>query len=100
MTKEEIILWSKIRKNQFNVKFARQKIIGDYIADFYCHKAKLIIELDGSQHYQEKGLQDDKTRDEYFISKGLKILRFSNNEILKNLDNVLKVIWAEVGNEL
>lgn len=100
MTKEEIKLWSKLRKNQFNVRFLRQKIIGNYVVDFYCHKANLIIELDGSQHYFERGLQKDKIRNEYFKSQGLKILRFSNNEILKNLDSVLKTIWVEVGNDL
>ncbi|MFH1564581.1 MAG: DUF559 domain-containing protein [bacterium] len=100
MTKEEIILWSKLRKNQFNVKFVRQKIVGNYVVDFYCHKASLIIELDGSQHYSEEGLQKDKIRDEYFKNKGLKVLRFSNIEILKNLDDVLRIIWAEIGNEL
>ena len=99
-TKEEKVLWSKIKKNQFNAKFLRQKIIGNYIVDFYCHQANLVIELDGSQHYFEQGLKKDKTRDDYFKSKGLKVLRFSNNEIIKNLDDVLKSIWAGVGNEL
>jgi len=97
MTKEEIILWSRIRRKQIKeVQFYRQKPIGNYIADFYCPKAKLIIELDGSQHYEEKGIKKDKIRDEYFESLGLKVLRFSNLDVLRNLNEVLEKIYKEV----
>ena len=78
------------------VQFYRQKPIGNYIADFYCPKAKLIIEIDGSQHYEEKGIKKDKIRDEYFKSLGLKVLRFTNLDVLKNLNGVLEKIYEKV----
>ena len=97
MTKEEIILWSRIRRKQIKeVQFYRQKPIGNFIADFYCPKAKLIIELDGSQHYEKEGIKKDKIRDEYFESLGLKVLRFTNLDVLKNLNGVLERIYEEV----
>lgn len=61
MTKEERHLWYDFLKN-YPVRFLRQKVIDDYIVDFYCHSARLIVELDGSQHYEEKGLQNDRIR--------------------------------------
>ena len=97
MTKEEIILWSRIRRKQIkDTQFYRQKSIGNYIADFYCPKAKLIIEIDGSQHYEKEGIEKDKIRDEYFKSLGLKVLRFTNLDVLKNLNGVLEKIYEEV----
>ncbi|MEA1936692.1 MAG: DUF559 domain-containing protein [Patescibacteria group bacterium] len=97
MTKEEVILWSKIKGKQIKeTRFYRQKPIGNYIADFYCSKAKLIIELDGSQHYEKEGIEKDRIRDEYFESLGLKVLRFSNLDILKNPDGVLEKIYEEI----
>ena len=60
------------------VTFHRQKVIGNYIVDFYVAGAKLVIELDGSQHYEEKGMQNDKLRDAYLNSLGLTVLRYSN----------------------
>ena len=97
MTKEEIILWSRIRRKQIKeVQFYRQKPIGNFIADFYCSKAKLIIELDGSQHYEKEGIEKDKIRDEYFEGLGLKVLRFTNLEVLRNINGVLEKIYEEV----
>ena len=97
MTKEEIILWSRIKGKQIKeVQFYRQRPIGNYIADFYCSKAKLIIEVDGSQHYEEEGVEKDKIRDEYFESLGLKVLRFTNLDVLKNLNGVLEKIYEEI----
>ncbi len=94
MTDAEKYLWSKIRKKQLkNSQFYRQKPIGKYIVDFYCPKAKLIIELDGGQHYYGKTKEKDKKRDKYLKNIGLKVLRFSDNEVLKNVNCILEIIW-------
>lgn len=97
MTNAEILLWSKIKNKQLkNYQFYRQKIVGDFIVDFYCPKAKLIIELDGGQHYSVEGKQKDLQRDTYLTSLGLKVLRFSDSEVLSNLDGVLEKIWMNL----
>ena len=80
MTKEEKHLWYDFLKN-LPITVNRQKVIGNYIVDFYCAKANIAIELDGSQHYFEKGLQKDATRDEYLNSLGIEVLRYSNLDI-------------------
>jgi len=87
MTKEEKHLWYDFLKN-YPIKFLRQKILGKYIVDFYCAKAKLVIELDGSQHYDEKAESYDAERTEYLSGFGIKVLRFSNYELLKNFEGV------------
>ncbi|MFN4149669.1 MAG: endonuclease domain-containing protein [Candidatus Sericytochromatia bacterium] len=93
MTDAEKKLWSKIRGKQINGhSFLRQKIIGDYIADFYCHKLKLIIEVDGGQHYTQEGLEKDKIRDVYMKSLGITTLRFSNLDVLNNIEAVISQI--------
>ena len=97
MTDAEILLWSKIKGKQIKeVQFYRQKPIGNYITDFYCSKAKLIIEVDGGQHYEEKGIEKDRIRNEYFKSLGLKVLRFTNLDVLKNINGVLEKIYEEI----
>jgi len=94
MTDAERLLWSKVRKNQLKgYQFYRQKPIGNYIADFYCPKAKLVIEIDGGQHYLGEGKERDKERDDYMENMGLRILRFSNKEVFENIDGILEVIW-------
>ena len=70
------------------VTFNRQKVIGNYIADFYCAEKKLLIELDGSQHYVDEGQQADQERDAYFDSLGLTVLRYSNRQIHNEFDSV------------
>ncbi len=87
MTKEERHLWYDFLKLQ-TVTFNRQKVIGKYIADFYCAEKKLVIELDGSQHYMDEGQQSDKERDAYFASLGLTVLRYSNRQIHHEFDRV------------
>ena len=94
-TKEERILWSYFLA-KYPLRFYRQRIIGSFIADFYCHKAKLVIELDGSQHYEEKGMQRDEKRTEYFNELGITVLRFSNLDVLKNLRGVCEEIDRRV----
>ena len=91
MTKEERHLWYDFLKD-LPVTFHRQKVIGNYIADFYCASSKLIIELDGSQHYEDKGIQSDKKRDAYFSTLGIRVLRYSNEDIKRNFNGVCEDI--------
>ena len=94
MTDAEKRLWSRIRRKQLDdFQFYRQKIIGGYIVDFYCPQAKLVVELDGGQHYEEDGEDADKIRDNYMKRRGLQVLRFSNADVFKNIDGVLEEIW-------
>jgi very-short-patch-repair endonuclease len=90
MTEAEKCLWSKLRNNQLGSKFRRQTPIGRYIADFYCHEHKLIVELDGSQHIEQQ--EYDQVRTEFFASQDIKVIRFWNNEVLFQLDDVLAMI--------
>lgn len=97
MTDAENLLWVKIRHKQLKGhQFYRQKIVGNYIVDFYCSGASLIIEVDGGQHYEDKAKEKDKTRDDYMESLGLKILRFSDREIFENLNGVMEKIWENL----
>lgn len=87
----EVILWIEIKSKKLNgLDFDRQKIIGNYIVDFYCHTNRLIIEIDGSSHDQKEGY--DAQRDIYFLGLGLKILHFTDLEVKNNLDEVLEQI--------
>ena len=72
----------------------RQKIIGKYIVDFYCPKANLVIEIDGGQHYSEAGKAKDRTRDDVLIEMGIKVLRFSERDVFKNIGGVMEGIWS------
>ena len=91
MTDSEKMLWSKLRRKQhFGMKFRRQNPIGRYIADFYCHELKLIIEVDGKIHDTRK--EYDKNRDSFLKAGEYNFLRFNNNEIEKSLDEVLEKI--------
>ena len=91
MTKEERHLWYDFLRS-YPIRFLRQKVIDDYIVDFYCSDAKLVIELDGSQHYEEKGLLKDKIRTEKIESRNLTVIRIPNNEINKNFSGVCEYI--------
>ena len=96
MTDAEKLLWSKIRGKQLSgLQFYRQKIIGNYIADFYCPKARLVIEIDGGQHYSNGGREKDRRRDDYMARTGITVLRFSDREVLQNLEAVLERLWGE-----
>ena len=96
MTKEERHLWFGFLRH-CSPRFRRQEIIGNYIADFYCSKAKLVIELDGSQHYEDEGKMKDGERDAYLQSLGLTILRYSNADIHRNFSGVCRDIWQHIG---
>ena len=91
MTPEEKKLWYQFL-NQYPVHFQRQKIIRIFVADFYCAKAALVIELDGSQHYEEQGLEKDSIRDEFFKEEGLLVLRFSNRDVNEHFEAVCALI--------
>jgi len=74
-------------------QFYRQKIIGDYIVDFYCPRAKLIIEVDGAQHYEADGAEKDRIRDDQMRALGQNVLRFSNREVLGNIAGVIEAVY-------
>jgi len=93
-TPQEIILWSKLRDSQTTYKWKRQVSIGPYIADFYCWKKLLVLELDGSQHLENK--EYDKEREKYFLDLGIKTIRFWNSEVNTNIDGVLKIIMEKL----
>jgi very-short-patch-repair endonuclease len=94
MTDAERALWAKLRRKQLNgCIFYRQKTIGNYIVDFFCPAERLIVELDGGQHYSEEGRAKDEARSRYLIGLGLKVMRFSDLDVLKNIDGVLQVLY-------
>jgi len=99
MTKEERHLWYDFLR-EYPVRFSRQKIIGKYIVDFYSKKAKMIIELDGSQHFEESGLKYDSLRDSYLAEYGLKIIRIPNNEINDNFYGVCEYLDKKIKQSL
>ena len=92
MTECEKILWRHIRNDALGVRFRRQYGIGNYIADFYSPSVKLVIELDGSQHFTEEGLEYDKIRENFMKNLGIKTLRFNNNDVMNNIEGVLEEI--------
>ena len=99
MTKEERRLWYDFQRN-YSIKFTRQKVLGKYIADFYCAKANLVVELDGSQHYEDVGLMNDEKRTQYLEQYGIKIIRISNLDVLKNFEGVCMYIDIAVKQSL
>ena len=91
MTREERHLWYDFLRN-YPVRFSRQKVLGKYIADFYCAKAKLVVELDGSQHYEDGGRQKDAVRTAFLEEYGLSVVRIPNNEVNQNFFGVCEYI--------
>ena len=91
MTKEERHLWYDFLKD-YPVRFLRQKVIDNFIVDFYCHDARLIIELDGSQHYENKGQLKDAIRTEKLEQRDLTVIRIPNNEVNRNFRGVCEYI--------
>ena len=97
MTEAEKLLWSKLRRKQLkDSQFYRQRIIGNYIVDFYCPKTKLIVELDGGQHYNEGENRKDRIRDDYMKKLGMRILRVSDREVFENLNGVIERIYEDL----
>ena len=99
MTKEERHLWYDFLRD-YPVRFLRQKVLGRYIVDFYSAEAKLVIELDGSQHYEEANLENDTVRTKFLESYGLKIIRIPNNQVFKNFRGVCEYIDLAVKQSL
>lgn len=91
MTKEESSLWYNFLKNH-PLRFLRQKVIDNYIVDFYCHKARLVIEIDGSQHYTNNGVLKDRIRTEHIEKRKLTVIRISNYDINHNFIEVCEFI--------
>ena len=92
MTKEERHLWYDFLK-LLPITVHRQKVIGNYIVDFYIAEAQIVIELDGSQHFEAEGQQADAVRDEYLQSLGLTVLRYANSDVNRNFTGVCEDIW-------
>ncbi|MEO6289082.1 MAG: endonuclease domain-containing protein [Ginsengibacter sp.] len=89
-TPSEIIFWSLLKQHFSGTRFKRQHPISQYVADFYCHKFKLVIEIDGDVRLSEEAKANDKLRDEHMQSLGVEIIRFPNEEVCKNGEAVVK----------
>ena len=99
MTKEERKLWYDFLRN-YPVRFSRQKVLGKYIADFYSAEAKLVIELDGSQHYDDINIEKDTARTVFLKGYGLTVIRIPNNEVSNNFRGVCEYIDIAVKQSL
>jgi len=96
-TDAERALWNILRNKQMGVyKFFRQYGVGSYIVDFYCPLLKLAIEADGGQHFSEEGKLYDRQREEFLKRNGIKVIRFSNMDVLKNIEGVFDCIRKEL----
>jgi very-short-patch-repair endonuclease len=91
-TRAERILWRALRNKQAGAKFIRQHPIGPYIADFFCFEARLVIEVDGDQHALDDGLRHDAARDAYLRLQGMTVKRYSNHDVLTNIQGVMNEI--------
>ena len=97
MTDVEQLLWQRLRRKQIlGLQFYRQKPILNFIVDFYCPAANLVIECDGGQHYTAEGLEADRARDQALAQLGLNVLRFDNRQILTEIDGVVEKIYCVV----
>jgi len=97
LTPAERKLWAVIRNDQLGVNFRRQHAIGNYIPDFVCIEKKLIIELDGSQHLEQEEYDEERTK--YLESLGYKVIRFWNNDVMKNIESVILAITNAIEDE-
>ena len=98
LTEAENALWQKLKKNQLGVRFKSQHPLYKYIADFYCHKAKLVIEIDGEYHRKQKEYDVDRSHD--LEQLGIRVIRFSNSEVIEDLDQVVSKIRKVLDNRL
>lgn len=96
MTEPERRLWQRLRKGQLGLQFRRQFGIGRYIIDFYCPSKRLVIELDGDSHYTQEGLVYDQMRDQYMVSLGIRVLHFTNPQVMQEIDAVVESIRYEL----
>ena len=96
-TDAERILWSMLRSRRLAaLRFRRQQPIGPYVVDFFCPSAKLIVELDGGQHGTDQAVIYDENRTRFLETKGYRVLRFWNAEVMKDRDVVVEAIWRAV----
>jgi very-short-patch-repair endonuclease len=97
MTDAEQLLWSRLRREQIlDIQFYRQKPLGPYIVDFYAPKARLVVEVDGSQHFEPAATRYDRGRSAQLAELGVRILRFDNLQVLHELEAVVEQIWVAV----
>jgi very-short-patch-repair endonuclease len=95
MTDAERLLWNEVRAHRFaGLKFKRQEPLGLYVVDFVCYEAKLIVELDGGQHASQKEADEERTR--WLASRGFRVVRFWNNDVLTNIAGVMREIEKEI----
>ncbi len=94
MTAAERALWARLRRRRLGARFRRQHPVGPYVVDFFCFEAKLVVEVDGGQH---ESSEKDRARDRWLVENGYNVLRFWNNEVLRNTEAVLEVIRQELG---
>ncbi len=101
MTESEGILWNRLRRKQLpGVQFYRQKPIGNYIVDFFAPSARLVIEVDGSQHVEKSGMMKDKRRDEYLKGQGLLVLRFVDSDVLRETEAVMELVFRRLSDRI
>ena len=97
LTEAEKVLWNRLRMKQVRgIQFFRQRPIGNYIVDFFAPKARLIVEVDGSQHMTDRMARRDKQRDDYLAHLGLLVLRFSDSDVLRETEGVMELIFRRV----
>lgn len=97
LTDSEQLLWSRLRRKQIlGVQFYRQKPLGNYIVDFYAPRARLVVEVDGSQHLEREQVRYDRQRTRYLEHQGMRVLRFNNLEVLQELEAVVEEIYRAV----
>jgi len=96
-TDSERALWNILRNKQMSgYKFFRQYGVGPYIVDFYCPTLKIVIEVDGGQHYSEEGMVNDRQREEFLKRAGINVIRFNNLDVLKNIEGVFESIQKQL----
>ena len=94
MTPEECVVWQELRGNRLEAHFRRQQVLAPYIVDFYCHSARLVVEIDGSPHREQPGY--DRIRDDYLRRHGIRVLRLSNLSVRNDLASVIGAIRASL----
>ena len=101
MTDAEKLLWSRLRNKQIlGLQFYRQKPLLNFIVDFYCPAANVVIECDGGQHFTDDGLEADRVRDEALAQFGLKVLRFDNGQVIGQIDGVVEVVFEFISRKI
>ncbi len=96
LTKTEASLWDELRNRKLGVKFRRQHPISFYIVDFYCHEKRLVIEVDGNYHLNSSQQNDDQVREDELQNLGLRIVRFTDEQVLKQIEKVIEEIKSEI----